>query len=984
MTKPSFLAVLLAASGSIANGADLGTLDDSLAMQWHFDGANSSMKKGHRQVREWRARNDSLRRQAKSEIYGTSSVAEPTGKIAGRSLAGTASAPPPPLGTEHSFAEGRIKGQWQMVRISNTTAAGGYGSGVRLDRTAYDSLSNTIHALSTEGNLVSAPLVQMGSWVVRNQVVQIDPPSFVGIQLSTGDFRLLGIVDGGYRFSDDDGLTWTISEGGTSSNGAASWAASLPSGEVLAVVRRGTYDVLIRSRDDGASFQELKSWPNTTVRGAWLYNTADQCFIVRKRETGSALDVYKYASGSLSLAGSIGSGAKPTSVTGTEFEGKLRVYVHLADSTIWSSTDGSVWSQKSKRADALQVVVPDQPDVLFSNSPQHDLSKDGGVTWAVYQENNKTIGWDPKHLAFYRVNGVWTLLAANDMGLCFNPEPLNSKTWRYVNRNHTFGILHGGTSVDNTALTLTANQDPGTFELTRTARDTFLATNRYAADGLRSAASNNGTAYWYRHYWAAFYHAHASFTGNTKTASFNVDGDWYSPPFKGSTIPGEDAIWVSGWDKLFKLVYSASSNTITRRDLPKDFRGDAGAVTMGVGVSKSDPSRMYAATRNGKFFWSRDTGKSWTETTYSGTKPAKAWADWGGASGFYIEVSESDPDLVFWGGGTGSAACLVSRDGGKTFQSTVGGLPSGAEVRNVSLSPDGKLAFSSNFFVWIASDNKWYDLRSPSMPSAALPAANSVQYLPLQNKVRYFTWGAGVVDLDITFLNTADHPSREFDPTSCFKIQSVSSGKFLTATSRGAAIQTGSSTAQAQRWKIVADGAFHRISNSASGKWLQVDSSSFRDGASVGVSEESGGDHQEWNLVPTGDHWAIVARHSVKALVVPGASSSDSLPLTQAVFRVAPGQIWDILETDACAATPVRHVKTSDLVRLQAAGQGRFRIEGVEGHSVHALVWDHAGRVLVHGEFQGTMDLSHLPRGLYHVRLWSGHVDAMREVLILP
>jgi len=979
----------LALAGSVFSlGAPVfaGEVDDSLSQSWHYSENNQQMKAGHRLLRKWRASNDSARQLAMQEVYGNQTVPV-VNNFAGRALATTVTTAPTPLGTEHSFAGGRIKGKWVLNRVSNTTAKGGYGSGVRLDRTAYDSASNTLYALTTEGNLVSAPLVQMGSWEVKNQIVQVARPSFVGVNLPAGGYRLVGMIKGVFCYSDDAGLTWTQSVGGASSSSTTAWTATMGNGDILSLVSRAGLDVLIRSTDQGATFKDVQTWATSNTSAAmatWLYNTTDVCILLRKRETGSTIDAYRYSNGALSVQGTILTSAKPTSMTGTVSGSVVRVYARMDDNTGWTTKDGKSWTNLTGWKEEVQTVLPDQPEIVISNAPEHDLSRDGGATWADYPDNDNTIGWDPKHVRFYKVNGKWTLVAANDMGLCFNDDPLNGATWHYVNKNHSYAILHGGLSVDNAALTLTSNQDPGTFELTRTARDTFLATNRNGADGLRAAAANDGKAYWYRHYWASFMHAHAASTGNTRTASLDIDGDWYTPPFKGSTKSGEDAIYVSGWDNLIKLTYNPSSNTITRTNLPKNFKTDAGDATFGVAVSKADPNRLYVTTKNGKFFASKDAGQTWTESSYTGAKPVKQWADWGNAAGFYIEVADSVPDLVFWGGGSGAAACLVSRDGGKTFTSTVTGLPSGGEVRNVSIAPDGKMAFSSNFHVWIAADNKWYDLRSASLPSASLPAASALNYLPLQRKVRYFTWGAGVVDLDITSLNTTDNPEIAFNANSCYQIKSVSSGKALTATATGSVVQAPFTGVASQTWRLVGVDAFFRLENTGTGKVLEVAANSFKEGALVQSAAWSGADNQQWNIVRNGANYAFAARHSVKTLEIAGASTADSAKADQGVYTGAANQNWSIVEAASCGSSPVRQISASDLVKLSPLGKGRFRIDGTEGANVHVLVWDRTGRISQRENASTELDLSGLAKGVYHIRVWGGHIDATVGVTIVP
>jgi hypothetical protein len=284
----------------------------------------------------------------------------------------------------------------------------------------------------------------------------------------------------------------------------------------------------------------------------------------------------------------------------------------------------------------------------------------------------------------------------------------------------------------------------------------------------------------------------------------------------------------------------------------------------------------------------------------------------------------------------------------------------------------------------VAADNKWYDLRTASMPSAALPAANSLNYLPLQRKVRYFTWGAGVVDLDITSLNTTDNPAVSFDVNSCYQIRSVSSGKALTATSKGKVVQAPFAGNPNQIWRIVAQDAFQRLENTGNGTVLEVAGASFYDAALVQAAAWSGADNQQWNIVRAGTDYAFSARHSVKALEIAGAATTDSAKADQGIYTEAANQKWTLLAAAACGATPVRKVVPSSLVKLLPLGRGRFRVEGQESAKVHVLVWDNAGRIAWQGTVGNEIDLSGLARGIYHVRIWFGHVDATMEAAIVP
>ena len=173
---------------------------------WHYSPDNAVMREGHRQIREWRAQIVAERERMLAERFFAPPPSMDSGDV---------SPPPLSLGTEHTFAGGMLRGKWNLAYVTNETSTGGYGSGVRLDRTVYDPAGNRIYALNTEGSLADAPLVHGGAWTVRNHVVVIEKTGFTGVRAPAGNFRLIASSNGVLRFSDDQGVTWVRQTTGT-------------------------------------------------------------------------------------------------------------------------------------------------------------------------------------------------------------------------------------------------------------------------------------------------------------------------------------------------------------------------------------------------------------------------------------------------------------------------------------------------------------------------------------------------------------------------------------------------------------------------------------------------------------------------------------------------------------------------------------------------------------------------------------------------
>lgn len=954
-------------------------------IKWHYDVNNKVMKEGHRQIREYQKQLEEERIKAVQEdilLHGGPGDTLPA---------------PTLLGTEEIYASGMLKGKWRMVSITHGNAGGGYGSGVRVDRTVYDPDHNKIYTLNESGNLSDGSFVHRGALVTRNQLVKITKGGFSGIKNTNGKFRLIGAINGEFRYSDDEGMTWIRSAGGAHNIGAAYWTEGLINGVILARIRKNINgadnDVILRSTDYGKTYSQLQAWPVSQSDGivsTKLYNTNDYCYFIRKVKGQGTWEIYRYENGSFGLLTSVSNTGIPACITGT-FLSVPKVYVGISGGGGYYSDGGTVFQFRAGLRSDITTMSPTDVQWLMSRSATHEYSSDGGNTWASYPNQNNTIGWDPKHITFYKVGGVWTLTAANDMGLCFNsnPNPLNTSSWKYVNDNHTYAILHGGTAVDNTGVSITNNQDPGTYELLATGNGTYSGKNKTGADGLRSTASNGGKAYWFRHYWDSFYHNHASFTNDNRQATHSITATWYTPPFKGSTTPGEDAIYVSGYDNLIKLTYNTGSNSISRTNLPYNFKTQAGDITYGVGVSKSDPNRLYVATKNKRFYYSTDKGNTWTETAYAGTKPTPQTSPaWNQSTGFYIEVADENPDLVFWGAGSGSAACLVSKDGGKTFTSTVNGLPSNESVKTLSLSPDGKLAFSSNYYMYVASDNKWYSMKGKSLPTGA-NASGGVYYLPLQNKVRYFTWGAGVVDFDITYLNTTDHPFSNFSPDSCYKITARHSGKVLevagASTAAGANVQQSAwAGSDNQKWKFTFSDGFYQVTNINSGKALEVTGSGTTDGVNVQQGNAGTGDNQKWNVLRNSSgYYALAAKHSIKVLDVAGNSTANGANVQQMTSINLQNQQWTISSIPGCLATGIMDdlLSSADGFTVYPnPSKGSITISFTLSQSANTemALYDMLGKTvkvilntqkLSSGEYNYSIDVSSLEPGVYLCKL---------------
>jgi hypothetical protein len=181
---------------------------------------------------------------------------------------------------------------------------------------------------------------------------------------------------------------------------------------------------------------------------------------------------------------------------------------------------------------------------------------------------------------------------------------------------------------------------------------------------------------------------------------------------------------------------------IQTEQLPFDFKAYSNGEVSVLAFSPFDPNVMYAATTNGYFFTSHDKGQTWEQSLSTVTGGQYLY-------GAAILPSRTDTGTIYFGGsGYSGPAMLISEDGGMSFTSMNDGLPP-TLVLDLASNDDESLLFAATEtgpYVFVKSEQKWH-----AMMGAAAPVQTywSVEFLPLQQTVRFGTYGRGVWDFVI-------------------------------------------------------------------------------------------------------------------------------------------------------------------------------------------------------------------------------------------
>jgi hypothetical protein len=236
-----------------------------------------------------------------------------------------------------------------------------------------------------------------------------------------------------------------------------------------------------------------------------------------------------------------------------------------------------------------------------------------------------------------------------------------------------------------------------------------------------------------------------------------------------------------------------------------------------------------------------------------------------------------------------------------------------------------------------------------------------------------------------TYKITARHSSKALD---------VTSG----STADGANVQQWTDNGSAaQQWVITAttDGHY-RIVNRGSNKALEVAGSGISDGSNVQQWSYTGANNQQWKIEATTDgFFRLLNRNSGKALDVAGVSASDGANVHQWTYGGGGNQQWKLEQLSTTAARMAgagSGQRTSELF-LQvhpnpASREVTISLAGFEGESaVQVRLSDLAGKAFLRQQVQPgarevTLSVSHLPPGVFVVRVQGGKTGKTAKLLI--
>ena len=672
------------------------------------------------------------------------------------------------------IANGQISGTW-YERGSNNQA----GSVVA---TEYDPETDGIYLISADGSIFYGER-DGSAWYVVNDKFRFKN-RFLALMKHEEGTRMLAAPFGIPHYSDDYGLNWEKAIGISFNSNTDRWLGEGfkcgPENQVMIVPSKKSYwdNIWIYySIDRGETYKPVFNLGTHDTRNFYLSKVEKNgalYMLVKANNTQSDLYQYDFENQEFDLVGTsdgldlTDTRANIASVLTNEGIVRHYAYSKETDKVYKSEDNGNSWTETGDLPNNpwyKGLFVPSSaPDLVLTAGVELFRSSEQGANlslvnhwWEYYDNVPSKLHADFMDIReFYTSDSIPFILLSNHGGLSITYDyTLNNQNIGMAGLNvsqyydvvtdptdHTY--IYGGTQDQGwqKAFTFFTQDTPADFEQVT------------SGDYGHLTFSNNG-----EHMWMVYPGGAVSLwlpKSGTYLGGYTIDSDNEStwiPPMAESGYPEEDVVYVAGGNvnggpgsHIIKLQYDGSYIEASQK--PFDFLAASGAEVSAIEISKINPDIWYAATSNGKFFYSTDGGEDFTIANFNGPTPQYLY-------GSTIYASTLDDDVVYFGGsGYSSAGIYKSVDGGKTFSEMVNGLPQ-TLTYEITANEDESLLFAGTEagpYVFVVEDQYWYDMSGLEAPTQRYWSAEFVSAL---NRVRFGTYGRGIFDFEIEQVNTA-------------------------------------------------------------------------------------------------------------------------------------------------------------------------------------------------------------------------------------
>lgn len=576
---------------------------------------------------------------------------------------------------------------------------------------------------------------------------------------NNGSFRSSKI----FQFTDDDGKNWLGAEGLENYNGGnLKRALTQPDGTIYILMRKNGRSYLLRSTDYGSTFNEVDNIRGSNMSDIWTPRfDMDSLYLIDKGELMVLNDDDDFVpSGTVNLNFS-DDGIERVQFNGCISEGKTYLYVmyRLEKSTRFfgSEDGGKTWTNRGQLDKGPFMtnsfgVSTINPLLMGFGEVNTYRSLDGGNNWQLINGWGEYYG-DPVTKLHADIPEIEFIRKPDGGELCFvstdggsymsdngldgvnniSMEGLNVSQYysTYTHRENS-NIIYAGAQDQGFQRAVVASDGPANFEQT------------ISGDYGHIVSSDGGKSLWTVYPGFAMRYPSAAGSNIMSTWDFTGDNHFWLPPLMADPYFPERAYLGGGTSTTGNhLWYLEHKSAISATELPYDFGGGTDARISAIAHSPINKDYRYVLNSHGKFFYSSDRGSSWEKSINRGPSSHYFY-------GNAIIPDVNDINTIYIGGsGYSGHSAWVSHDGGHSFDPLSNGLPNSL-IFEMAINEDGTLLFAATEvgpFVWVKSENEWFDLSGGIAPEQTYW---SVDFVPALRTARFGTYGRGIWDFKIT------------------------------------------------------------------------------------------------------------------------------------------------------------------------------------------------------------------------------------------
>ena len=673
-----------------------------------------------------------------------------------------------------TIADGALRGNWKERGAVNQA-----GSVYDLE---YDSEADEIWLVSAGGTIWKADRLGI-EWKVVNQDLIFNPGLLKFVATNDHERRLLALSGRIPHYSDDDGLSWIASSGlpiEDSWGDTKSVVVLEDEEQTIYLLSRKDYwsEIgLFKSTDLGNSFQKIKTFTSNNFDWFRLCKPhhSNEVFLIKRESNGDAtlLQIDQNTDNLIELDNQpINLGQARANLIGWASESGIRFYVYArynanqGDETVkvFQSDDlGQNWEEKGTMPSypwsVGLYVLPSDPNVLLYGEVNAFRSMDAGNSWDLVNDWSEYYGneccklhADIMHFAEFEQNdGLDFQLVSHHGGLSYSEnyfQNQNNISLYGLNNSQYYSVR---TDPLNSAIVYAGSQDQGfqrstVFDNMEKAEFDQIISGDYG----HVTFTNSGASLWstYPGGWIIYYEdPQTEGVAGSYTINSEEESVWL-PPIMADPLPEQDICYVAGGNVdggigSYIIKLEVQDGGIQASNLGIDFRMESGGGTVSaLAASPMESNYWYAATTNGRFFYSQDRGESWTQTLNFLPQGNYLY-------GQAIYASKLSVQTVYLGGsGYSNPAIFKSVDGGQTFDAFATGLPATLVYALTANSDESQFyaATEAGPFVYIVEEERWFDMAGQCAPTQTYW---SVEFVEELNTIRFGTYGRGIWDFEI-------------------------------------------------------------------------------------------------------------------------------------------------------------------------------------------------------------------------------------------